>query len=333
MIRRLRVSRSAGRPATLVLALGACTGNAGERRPPDPPGTLVFGVVGDAPYNVLEERRFAGVIEDVNRDSLPWVIHVGDAFSAPCTDVIMEDRVARLRMIDAGVVFTPGDNDWTDCWGRRMGRYDPLERLDAVRRIFFPRPGWSLGGRPIAVVSQSDDPRWREFVENQRWTGDRVTFATVHLVGSRNGLERHPGWGAPNEREAARRTEASVAWLRDAFEQARADSARAVVVAMHAEPNLDAPADDPYRAVYRPFFAALATEARAYGGPVLLIHGDSHAYRVDRPLVDSMAGDPVPNVTRLITMGSPDLGWVRVTLDADGRFSFEPRRVSFWRVW
>ena len=38
------------------------------------------------------------------------------------------------------VVVTPGDNDWTDCWGRYgpgTGGFDPEERLNYERKLFF----------------------------------------------------------------------------------------------------------------------------------------------------------------------------------------------------
>jgi hypothetical protein len=48
---------------------------------------------------------------------------------------------------------------------------------------------------------------------------------------------------------------------------------------------------------------------------VVLIHGDSHRFVHDQPLLDA-AGHRVANVTRIETFGSPDVGWVEVVLDA-----------------
>lgn len=52
------------------------------------------------------------------------------------------------------LVYTPGDNEWTDCHRVNNGAYDPLDRLAAVRKTFFPRPGFTLGP-PMRVDSQA----------------------------------------------------------------------------------------------------------------------------------------------------------------------------------
>ena len=39
------------------------------------------------------------------------------------------------------LVYTPGDNEWTDCHRANNGAYDPLERLGVVRDGVLPRPG------------------------------------------------------------------------------------------------------------------------------------------------------------------------------------------------
>jgi len=62
-------------------------------------------------------------------------------------------------------VLTPGDNDWTDCHRLNNGAYNPLERLDAVRDIFFPVPGQVTGGRPMHVLTQAADPEHATYVE------------------------------------------------------------------------------------------------------------------------------------------------------------------------
>ena len=74
---------------------------------------------------------------------------------------------------------------------------------------------------------------------------------------------------------------------------------------------------------------ALAEEAKAYGKPVLLLHGDSHRFVHDQPLVDA-AGQHVANVTRIETFGSPDVGWVEVVLTPTGAtpLRVEPRLVQ-----
>ena len=75
------------------------------------------------------------------------------------------------------------------------------------------------------------------------------------------------------------------------------------------------------------FKAALEEAVRAFDGPVVLVHGDSHTFRIDKPVISE--GRPL-NFTRVETFGSPDVHWVRATVDArdDEVFSFEPEIVE-----
>ena len=75
---------------------------------------------------------------------------------------------------------------------------------------------------------------------------------------------------------------------------------------------------------YRPILDALAEEALRYRGEVLVVHGDTHWYRFDQPLVDPRSGKTVANVTRLEVFGSPFVNWVLVTVTVENgkaRFS------------
>ena len=59
---------------------------------------------------------------------------------------------------------------------------------------------------------------------------------------------------------------------------------------------------------------------RSLSGRRVLVHGDSHYFRLDKPLVDA-AGNRIENFTRLETpgdnaqSGDNDVQWVRVTVD------------------
>ncbi len=322
-------------PAAATLACAAATLACAAPPPaPDPPGAIAFAVMGDAPYYWWEEQRYEHLVDALNRDSLDWVIHVGDVFWIPCSDAKMIERREALQRIRHPVVFTPGDNEWTDCWGPREGGFAPLERLRSLRDIYYPEPGRTLGGRAMPVEYQAADSTWGEFVENQRWRARGVVFATVHLVGSRNAGEAFPGRGEADDAEARRRTSAATAWLIDTFARARADSARAVVIAMHAAPGLEEPPEDDYRRAYEPFVETLEREVAAFAGPVLLAHGDDHDYVVDTPLKDRRTGELLERFTRLQVMGSPEVGWVRVTIDTAGpTFRFVPRRIPGWKLW
>ena len=77
----------------------------------------------------------------------------------------------------------------------------------------------------------------------------------------------------------------------------------------------------------------------AFRKPVAYVHGDSHYFRVDKPLLDSL-GRRLENFTRIETFGdnqgngTNDVQWIRVSVDIrNGEvFSFQPQIVPSNRV-
>ena len=225
-----------------------------------------------------------------------------------------------FNLLAQPLVFTPGDNDWTNCHRENAGKFDPLKRLAKVRQMYFT-PGRSLGARPMPLLSQPG------LIENPRWTMEGVVFITIHVVGSNNGMERTPA----SMGEYFSRNAANMEWIRAAFAEAKASNAPAVMVAFQADPwwgTALVPTD-----MLRDTLSTLAAESKAFGRPVLLIHGDSHVLVIDRPLTEAGAvlvagqtGAALKKVTRLQVMGADDIGAVMVMVDpADPAvFSFKP---------
>lgn len=288
-------------------------------------GPVRFAVFGDAPYFPFESAMVTKLLAKLGEEPVEFVIHIGDikASFEPCSDELLRQRIAQIDASARPVVFTPGDNDWTDCHRDRAGRFDPLDRLQALRRFAYPAAR-SLGRTPIAVASQADDPPNAEYVENRRWRAGGVLFTTIHVVGSNNNYART---GAA-DREHADRMQANLAWLDATRAEALQSDVRAVVLAFHADPLFGANEGRGGRDGYRTFRAALAEFARSVRKPILLAHGDSHAFRFDQPLADR-GGAPFPHVARLQTFGSPTVAAVVVTIDPDAA---EPIRVAPYRV-
>lgn len=46
-----------------------------------------------------------------------------------------------------------------------------------------------------------------------------------------------------------------------------------------------------------------------------LIHGDTHRYRLDHPLLEPATQKPGERFTRIESFGSPSVDWVRVSVD------------------
>ena len=70
------------------------------------------------------------------------------------------------------------------------------------------------------------------------------------------------------------------------------------------------------------------TSAGAAGVEALVAHGDAHAFTVDQPL-------QLASLTRLEVPGSPQVGWVRVTVTPGARnpFAFEKHVIPGWKYW
>jgi hypothetical protein len=315
-----------------LLALTPLLAGPGCELPPSdplPPGTFAFGVFGDGPYYPWEQRPYRRLLRDVAASDAAWLIHVGDILWQPCSDEAFRARRGELDALPLPVIYTPGDNEWMDCYEPRAGSYDPLDRLASLRRTFFAEPGRSLGARALPLVSQAGDPDFSDFPENVRWERGGFVFATLHMIGSSNGREPFPGRGAAHDSALERRTDAALDWLGESFAVAAESGARGVVLAMHGNVGLDRTREP--RLGYDRFLDGLEAQVAAFPGTVLLVHGDSHTQRLDRPLVGP-DGAPFANFTRLETFGSPDIGWVRVVLDTvSGQVaSVEPRRMRGW---
>jgi hypothetical protein len=302
---------------------------------PRTPGSFTFAVLGDAPYSGREALQYRLVLEDMQAHDLDLVLHVGDILWRPCSDERFRQAFDQFQSLRHPVVYTPGDNEWADCWDPQLGGYQPLERLASLRRTFFGDPTTSLGGSPLALDTQSSQPAFAEYVEHARWSQDAYLFATLHLVGSRNARANFPGRSPADDAEVDRRTAAATAWLRETFAQAASIGARAVVLALHANPGWNAPPDNAYRRSYEPFIETLEEEVARFEGPVLLVQGDDHEFVVDQPLVSRSTGARLTNLTRMQVPGSPQVGWVRAVITPGDpvRFAFESRIVPMWKHW
>jgi hypothetical protein len=122
---------------------------------------FTFALIGDLGYLPNEEPWLANVLADLNRNaSLAFVVHVGD-LSSPryaCTDKLLALRLEQFRASAHPFIYTPGDNEWTDCHeGQGVKGGNPLERLATVRKLFFDDEQ-SLGQQKIPLTRQSQDP-------------------------------------------------------------------------------------------------------------------------------------------------------------------------------
>jgi hypothetical protein len=318
------------RPLALAAVAALALTLAGAAAPNGGRGGITYAIIGDVPYGTTELGLFPGLVQAINADpDVELTIHLGDIKngSSLCTDEYFSEIRRDVDGFADPFVLTPGDNEWTDCHRPAAGGYVPTERLAKLRQVFYPRPKQSLGRHPKTVDSQAADG----FVENRMWKASKVVFATVHVVGSNNDLQPWFGAAETPEQRTARLAEydarlaASLAWIDRAFDRAETEHARGVVVAMQAD--MWAAADG-----FREIVARLAERAAAFGRPVLLLQGDSHVYKVDRPLASGSAlhgvSTAAPNVTRVVVDGETAVDeYLRLRIDSQAPQLFTWERV------
>lgn len=292
------------------------------------------------------------LINSINSDAgVSFIIHVGDIHSGhqPCTSAGIlpaistadpgwnQDIFYQFQQFKAPLVYTPGDNEWTDCHKSKEGTSgDPLKELASVRQLFFSRPGHTLGGQDMPVWSQATKfdpahPEDAQYVENVMWENAKIMFVTINMPGGSNNDDPDLApWTAPFTDHAAQlqeqtqRTAADIRWLHAAFQQAIYDNDKAVVISTQADmwdPEA-LTAGHPGLSKYQPFIDELATDSRQFARPVLLLNGDSHVYEADHPLYDAdlvgIYNEPlVPNLLRITVQGSTNAPaeWLRLTID------------------
>jgi hypothetical protein len=292
-----------------------------------------YAVIGDTPYGATQTADFPNLIADINKaKDISRVVHVGDIKngSSRCDDASFATIFAGFQTFADPLVYTPGDNEWTDCHRANNGAYDPVERLSAVRALFFPNAGRTLGGARKDVLAQSALPAFSTYVENTLWSEAKVTFAALHVVGSNNSLlpwytdsggtkPDDPGRRTAEEQE---RDRANLDWLERTFALAGRQGSKGVVLFLQADmwDPVIFPANqyDGFTNTVR----RIADLSRAFGRPVLLVNGDSHVFTADNPLAsgDARYGvSAVPNLARITVQGSttaPLTEWLRLKVDA-----------------
>ena len=316
-----------------------------------------FGVVGDTGYSKVGEQEFDRLISATNKESLAFIVHVGDfeadpraynrrgpdKVSMPCTDESFQRVLASFQKSANPFILTPGDNDWTDCHYLKARKVDPMDRLTKVRQMFFPE-GRSLGQKTIAVDSQAKDAEFKQYRENLLWSFNGVTFVTLHIVGSNDNKGRTPDM----DTEHAARTQANLAWIRKAFADAKAKNSIGLVLLTQANPGFEThwtegrlmtryfqnfrgvePPKKPEPTGHDEILDALAAEMETYKKPTAFVHGDTHNFHVSKPLLSRKTKRFFENFTRIETFGDPDTHWVRITVDPSNLelFRIEPEYV------
>jgi hypothetical protein len=235
-----------------------------------------IGLWGDLPYSAEQAAVIPNLIADMNSQDLVFTAHDGDlrqgSGSPDCADNSIYTRAFTwFGSLRGAAIFTPGDNDWTDCDRKSLGANgkNSLQELDHERAFFFGTP-YTLGQAPFMQEVQST-PACKGFgtangnfgdssdvtkpqtatykdvpcVENRRWITGKVVYATIDIQGSCNNLCDD----YPDPVEYAARNAADIQWMKDTFATALAQNCVAVMFITQADPGFDD--TDPTRAPTR----------------------------------------------------------------------------------
>ena len=279
-----------------------------------------FLAIGDTPYSDEEEIRLRKILKQSEKESFAFLIHVGDIQSSatPCSDRVLDKMRELFHNYPKPVVYSIGDNEWTDCHSTGG---NPIEQLAKLRRRFF-HDGDVLRLQKLKTEHQSNRAQFEPYIENYRFTKSNVLFVVIHVCGSNN--NRRTDDPASME-EFADRSAANLAFLKESCQIALEKQCIGVIIVMHADPDFENRQDEGFHDT----IASLQDFVTEYQGPVVCIHGDSHHNEIDQPLRND-GGDVCNNFTRIEVFsdvsGAPSAAGIVVTVAPNDPkvFHFEP---------
>jgi hypothetical protein len=139
---------------------------------------------------------------------------VGDiAGGSDCSDELYERRKREFDASAHPFIYTPGDNEWTDCRQKTSGKRDPIERLAKIREVFFA-DRYSLGAKRIEMRRRTAASKARKAAAVPRIprTASGRAPACASSPSTSPGARTTPLRPA-NDAEARCRNEANALWL------------------------------------------------------------------------------------------------------------------------
>jgi hypothetical protein len=260
-----------------------------------------FVLIGDTPYTTLDELSAVKVIQEASLGT-SFMIHVGDIKNgiSPCTDELLTRRIKFLDASPIPLIYLPGDNEWVDCRFTEVAPFDPINRLQFIRKLAFGTSK-SLGAKKIDTQFQA------EFPEHRQWNQGGVQFISLNIPGSYNGVGILPQAAIDTRMQAVR------AWLELGVAQAIQNKQRGLVVALHANIGIDRSGFQTLRgkgaAAFSDFRLFLLDQFKRWDKPSLLLHGDSHVFANDKP------SETLPFLQRVESFGFPfTSSWAKISV-------------------
>ncbi|MFC3034695.1 hypothetical protein ACFOEE_19505 [Pseudoalteromonas fenneropenaei] len=260
--------------AALFISFAALLSNLSVAKP------VQFLAYGDMPYSSVDRDLISApdgaLYKAAQITPHQFVVHVGDikAGVQSCSDALLRDNYQVISSLSTKpFIYTPGDNDWTDC-----DRVTLLQTFDELERLQFVRENFATQTPALANFKrQANQP------ENQSWQLDDVQFVTLHVVATNNGRRQIL---QSDEKTALSqvdsRDQLNFAWLDQHLPK---KGPKAAVIMMQADIYVKAKHDGACTdkeqkkcdglLAYRKQMDKLAKK-RNY--PILLVHGDTPAY-------------------------------------------------------
>ena len=185
-----------------------------------------FIAFGDMPYDApkskkgpakndsaLVEQVFPGLV-DKSDNGHRFVAHYGDLKTgkSKCTSKLIDKNLKLITDVFPGkTLYTPGDNDWTDCDRAGDSELAKLQELRGKLNVADPDRDF---------IQNYGYSRQKGLPENQAWTIEKIEFAMVHITGTNNGRsqikedDKQTAWQASEARD-----ELNNQWNRRYFSQ------------------------------------------------------------------------------------------------------------------
>ena len=311
---------------------------------------------GDMPYGAAREPAYERLIADVNAYHPLIGAHIGDTKSGStrCDDSQAFKTLNYLNRFLMPVIYSIGDNEWTDCLRANNGAFDPLGRLDLIRKTFFST-NETLGTTAVTLMRQSDNSAYRLYSENAMVVIGPATFVSIHMPGSNNNLEyklvqgvANPFYDNDKEYTAQKCRKSGMAPYRIPDRKGQCSFGIMILTQANVFETFMSTSTGSTHSGFADFVTALRDETTKFDGQVVMVSGDSHYMRIDKPLTKTYPGcvsaqgactpvatpsespgDRIYNFTRVEVPGDGDVHWIlaHVRNNRQNPFSFEFRLV------
>ena len=270
---------------------------------------LSFALFGDVYMTPEHQGYLKGMLDDMAKKNEALAIFTGGIkpVEQGCQDNNLLAAYPIFAKAPLPTIYVPGDADWVLC-----AKFSPEERLNLLRKTFY-QSDRSLGDPSLPLTRQAQYP------ELMRWRIGPTLFVTLNVTGDNN----HWGQKAEASTEYQNRNTASLEWLNEAFQTARADYISMIVIVMHGDPEFGNLDKSSVAKGYLPLLDLLKSETETFPGQILLVHGGSGVHRIDHPMLNAN-NLPYQNFTRVGTYGALQQGWVQVRVEKNSQTDSNP---------